>query len=65
MTDHMSIFKEELRPWLTKWGKPHTTSSLVIDSELVAASSERFPSLVDSGFELHLKDDHVSCTLDF
>ena len=58
---HMSIFKEELRPQLIKWGKQHTTSSLVIDSELVAASSVRFPSLDESGSELLIKDNHVSC----
>ena len=38
----------------------HTPSSLVIDSELVAASSVRFSSLDESGSELLLKDYHVS-----
>ena len=35
----MIIFKEELRPQGIKWGKLHTTSSLLIDSELEAASA--------------------------
>ena len=59
----MSIFKEELGPQLIKWGKPHTINSLVIDSELVAAYSVRFPSFDELGFEFLLKDNHVIHTI--
>ena len=57
----MSVFQEQLRPRLIKWGKPHQTSSLVIDSGIVAAWSVWFPSLDESGSELLHKDDHVHC----
>ena len=45
----MIVFQEELRPQLIKWGKPY---SLVIDSELVAASRVWFPSLDELESEL-------------
>ena len=56
----MSNFKEKHRPRVIKWGKPHTTSSLVIDSELVAASSVWFPSLDKLGFELNGQADRTA-----
>ena len=55
----MIVFKEELRPQLINWGNLHTTSSLVMDLVLEAASSVRFPSLGEMGSDLLLKDNHV------
>ena len=38
----MSIFKEKVTPRLIKWGKPHTNSSLVIDSEQIVVCGAVF-----------------------